>query len=163
MGKFKAIYGLILVVGLVVAGLVALSPTRATAQSVSGLPATGATSGTGTSNPYDGRGEMVQTWTGTLSTSALGVICTAVSGQRVSVKSCEITCATAQTIDLYDGSTIQGSSVLAHVYCIAATPHQLGRDILGTGITTTVGNGLSVLGGSTGVMTIIYSVQRPTQ
>lgn len=152
--------GLILIAGLACIGLVSvgagigLELTKASAQTVPGLPPQSTAQ----------LPEMQQTWIGTLSTSALGVICTTTStNTRVSVKWMEITCATAQTVDIYDGSVV-GSNVLAHVYCIANTPRVIKREDLGFGgITGSLGNSMTILGGSTGVCSIIYAVQRPTQ
>jgi hypothetical protein len=133
----------------------------AQAQTVPGLPFGGASSSTGAGNPYDGKGEQFQTWTGTLSTTALGTICTATTAARVSIKTFVITCATAQAVDIYDGTTIQGSSVLAHIYVPSNTPTKFTRDDLGTGLTGSLGNAMTILGGSTGACYITYCVQRP--
>lgn len=138
---------------------------KAEAQSVSGLPFANSSSGSGSNNPYDGRGEMFQTWTGTLSTTAVGVICTTVTGTRVSIKAMSITCATAQYVDIYDSATqvnVGGSAVLAHIYCISNVPTVLTRDLLGTGITGSLSTSMGILGGNTGACYILYSVQRPT-
>lgn len=168
----KKLMALLLVVGLAPLGALVLPKhtleleKTAIAQTVPGLPGP-STTGTGVGDSFSGKNEMMQTWTGTLSTSALGVICTttstAANPTRCSLKTLDITCATAQYVDIYDGSVIQGASVLAHVYCISNTPRTLTREQLGTGITGSLGNSLTILGSSTGACYVVYAVQRPNQ
>lgn len=146
-----------------------LRTPEAKAQTVPGVPLGGSSSGTGAGNPWDGRGEQIMTWTGTLSTTSVGVICTNVTvnstATRCSIKCISITCATAQYVDIYDGSTITnlpGSSCLIHVYCASNVATVISRDFLGTGLTGSIGNNLSILGSNTGACYISYAVQRPT-
>lgn len=91
--------------------------------------------------------------------AAPALICTAVTGKTLNVRTLIITDSASGVVEIYNGSGGTGATVLGSFGVIANTPLLLTEDMLGQGLRTSSGTGLYV-SGATGTITLTMRVRQ---